>query len=135
MKRALIIRHCAYGDAIHASHLPRLLVSQGYTVDINTNRKGAMVFKNNPFVENLLVEDISATPAWIIEKHWAVISEGYDKVINLYASIEYELLAMESDNVFYMSQETRRRRWEGVNYYDWMTITAGYPELLGKFNG
>lgn len=135
MKRALIIRHCAYGDAIHASHLPRLLHSKGYTVDINTNQKGSMVFMNNPFVNELIVEDIYATPAWLVEKHWAVISEGYDKVINLYASIEYELLAMESDNIYYMSQEARRKRWEGINYYDQMTISAGYPELQGKFRG
>lgn len=133
--KALIIRHCAYGDAIHASHLPRLLHASGYTVDVNTNPKGAMVFKNNPFIENLVVEDISQTPAWIIEKHWDVISEGYDKVINLYGSIESDLLAMESENIYYMSQKVRDVRWEGINYYDHMTVKAGYPDKQGMVRG
>ena len=133
--KALIIRHCAYGDAIHASHLPRLLSSLGYTVDVNTNRKGSMVFKNNPFIHNLIVEDISVTPKWIIEKHWAVISEGYDKVVNLYGSIESDLLAMENENIYYMSQNVRDKRWKGINYYDHMTVKAGYPDLQGEFRG
>ena len=134
--KALIIRHCAYGDAIHASHLPRLLHSKGYTtIDVNTNLKGSMVFLHNPFIANLVVEEISTTPAWLLEKHWQVIAEGYDKVINLYASIEYDLLAMENDNTYYMSGEIRRQRYEGINFYDHTTVKAGYLEDIGKFHG
>ena len=134
--KALIIRHCAYGDGIHCSHLPRLLNAKGYTtIDINTNPKGSSIFKHNPFVNTITVEEISTTPPWLLEKHWEVISEGYDKVINLYASIEFELLAMECKNIYYMSNKVRADRWAGINFYDHMTMKAGFPDALGQYYG
>lgn len=133
--RCLIIRHCAFGDAIHASHLPRLLSEQGYEVDVNTNFKGYQIFVNNPFIKNLKVDSVEGWPSWCVEKHWQVISEGYDKVVNLYGSIEHGLLSMESDNVYFMSQKVRDARYAGINYYDQSTIAAGYPDLCGKYQG
>lgn len=135
MKKAIIIRHCAYGDAVHASHLPRLLSDQGYEVTVNTNIKGARIFHGNPFIKDLQVVELSKYPNWIWEKYFDVISEGFDKVVNLYASIEFELLAMEGTNDYYMSNAVRRNRWSDINYYDHMTNLAGYPELMGKYRG
>lgn len=133
--KALIIRHCAFGDAVHASHLPRLLSDKGYEVDVNTNFKGYQIFAHNPFIKNIKAECLEQLPPWVIEKHWQIIGEGYDKVINLYGSIEIGLLAMETHNEYYMSSNVRRARYDGINYYDQTTITAGYPELCGKYKG
>jgi ADP-heptose:LPS heptosyltransferase len=74
-------------------------------------------------------------PSWLTERHWQVIGEGYDKVINLYGSIEFGLLCMENQNEYYMSQELRASRYAGRNFYDETTIFAGYPDLVGKYHG
>lgn len=133
--KALIIRHCAFGDAIHASHLPHLLSDKGFEVHVNTNFKGYQIFAYNPFIKELHAENLEGYPNWLVEKHWQVISEGYDKVINLYGSIEYNLLSMENQNEYYLSSNVRRSRYEGRNYYDETTIAAGYQELIGKYRG
>jgi ADP-heptose:LPS heptosyltransferase len=133
--KALIIRHCAFGDAIHASHLPRLLHDQGYTVDVNTNFKGSQIFARNPFINKITVSELSEYPTWIWQKYFDNAGVGYDKVINLYGTIETELLALEHENTYYLSNEVRRQRWGGINYYDHTTEAAGYPELIGKYKG
>lgn len=133
--RALIIRHCAFGDAIHASHLPRLLSDQGYTVDIDTNFKGSQVFAYNPFVNKMWREELSVYPSWIYQKYFDSVSEGYDYVVDLGGTIESGLLAMEHENIYYMSNNVRRERWSQVNYYDAMTSAAGFPELTGQYRG
>ncbi len=133
--KALIIRHCAFGDAVHASHLPKLLHDQGYEVHVNTNFKGYQIFANNPYIKELRAENLEGYPSWLTEKHWQVIGEGFDKVINLYGSIEFNLLSMESQNEYFLSTEARKARYEGRNYYDETTIAAGYPELVGKYRG
>lgn len=133
--KALIIRHGAFGDCVHITHLPRLLSEQGYTVDVNTNFKGYQILYNNPFINKLSAVDISTYPVWVWQNYFDYISQGYDKVVNLFFSIEKELLAMESDIVYFMSSEVRRQRWSEINYYDQMTIKAGYPELCGSYQG
>ena len=54
MKKVLIIRYCAYGDAIHFSFLPRLLKGQGFdVVDLETNFKGFQLLESNPFIDKI----------------------------------------------------------------------------------
>lgn len=137
MKKVLISRYGAYGDIIHMSHLPRLLKDQGFDqVDVEVNWKGYQLLGDNPFIDHLyLYEPQPGSPMWLLEKHWQIISEPYDKFINLYQTLEYGVLAMEDTNEYYMSTQVRRNRWSNVNYYDATTIAAGYPHLQGKYQG
>lgn len=136
-KKALVIRLCAYGDAIHFSHIPRLLKDQGYDiVDVLTNFKGYQLLGYNPFIDNLkFYEPDHRISEYHLMKHFDVESEGYDKVINLYKSLEYGVLSMEDTNEYYMSTNVRRGRYSDQNYYDVTTIAAGYPELVGFYKG
>lgn len=139
MKKALISRYGAYGDIIHMSHLPRLLKDQGFDiVDVETNQKGYQLLYGNPFIDTLTginPEVIFKEREWLLTKHWQLISQGYDKFINLYGSLEYGLLSMENDPSYYMSSNVRRERYSGINYYDQTTVDAGYKELIGKYRG
>ena len=90
--KALMSRYGAFGDCLHASHLPRLLKEVGYTiVDVETNFKGYQIFSDNPFIDNLIgFEPTRCKTMTMLIRHWDYISEGYDKFINLYHSLEYK---------------------------------------------
>lgn len=137
VKRVLISRYGAYGDIIHMSHLPHLLKDSGFdVVDVETNWKGFQLLQNNPYINKLTMFEVPVgTPESLMEKHWQASSEGYDKYINLYKSLEYGVLAMEDTNEYYMSSAVRRNRYGSINYYDVATVESGYPELCGKYNG
>ena len=139
MKKALIIRYGAYGDIIHMSHLPRLLRENGFAeVHVETNYKGYQLLCHNPFItkiEGIAPEILFKDRPQMVAKHWLVKGEGYDKVINLVNSLESGLLAMEYENVYYMSSAVRRARYENINYYDQTTFVAGFPDLAGKYHG
>jgi ADP-heptose:LPS heptosyltransferase len=136
MKTALISRFGAYGDIIHCSHLPRLLSDNGYKVDMVTNTKGYELMKENPFINKLShFEPPTGLPIDLMYKEWELQAENYDLFVNLYQSLEHAVIAMESQNIYYMSDEVRRARYGNINYYDQSTAFAGYPELVGRYLG
>jgi ADP-heptose:LPS heptosyltransferase len=140
MKKALISRYGAYGDIIHMSHLPHLLKDQGYDiVDVETNYKGSQLLSYNPHIDNLFYFEPTNyielyKDPFMLNKHWEIISQGYDKFVNLYESLEGALIASETSNVYYMHPRNRQKYAE-TNYYDQSTIVAGYPELVGQYRG
>ncbi len=140
MKKALISRYAAYGDIVHMSHLPRLLKDQGFDiVDVETNFKGYQLLCDNPFIDNIIFFDPTNnlelySSKFRLEKHWAIVSEGYDKFINLFQTLETDIISAEEQNSYYMHPKNRARFAE-INYYDKATIDAGYPELIGKYRG
>jgi ADP-heptose:LPS heptosyltransferase len=135
--KVLISRYGAYGDIIHCSHLPRLLKDQGATqVDFETNFKGYQLLKYNPFIDNILYFD--PPPGYqmhMIQKHWAVLSKGYDRFINLYGSLEDDAIAAEENPIYFMHQSFRMQKYGHVNYYDQQTSWAGFPDLIGCYLG
>lgn len=135
--RVMISRYGAFGDIIHCSHLPRLFKDQGWdVVDFETNWKGYQLLKHNPFIDNLIFHEPSAELMnYAVEKHWQILSSGYDRFVNLYGTLERGLLAMEDENIYYMGDRARRNRYSKVNFYDQTTAAAGYPELAGIYLG
>lgn len=140
MKKALISRYGAYGDIIHCSHLPHLLKEKGYDqVDFETNYKGIQLLSKNPYIDNIIYfnpHDYLHTfgHPTMRERHWKNVSQGYDKFVNLYNSLEYNCIAMEDSVEYYMHPSARKWMRE-VNFYDEMTRFAGYPEEVGNWTG
>jgi ADP-heptose:LPS heptosyltransferase len=137
VKKVLIVRHGAYGDIVHTTHLPRLLKDNGFDyVGYSTGWKGRQVLEGNPLIDKLHYMEFGGKD---ITKHFydtriKLIGEEYDKVIELTHSIELAVLAFENQNKYYLDQEEREKgAWQ--NYYDVTTIQAGYPELCGKYKG
>jgi len=140
MKKAYMRRYGAYGDLIHATHIPRLLKEkEGFDyVAVEYNPKGMAVWANNPFIDNHIHFDpyqppICDYPASFLQKRMDVIvREGnYDHCIDLNGSLEYGYIAMEDDNIYYQHESVRRERFGKWNYYDQNTIFAGYPQHVG----
>jgi len=135
VKKVLVIRYGAFGDVIFISHLPRLLKDLGYQVDFEVNHKGFQVLGNNPFIDNLRHFEPTKEMKWqYILDHWEEISKGYDKVINLWASLEHGCIAMEDDKLYKASSEERRSELGEINFYDQTLGWAGLEEHCGRYN-
>ena len=138
-KSVLISRHGAFGDTIHCTHLPRLLKDNGYDiVGVSTGKRGAQIFKSNPFIDRLHYAELSPFVKRLGIQYYntrlAEIGRGYDTVINLNQIIEVGVLPGQFQREYYLDQATREKLG-GQNYYDIATIAAGYPHLVGKYKG
>lgn len=140
MKSALIVRYGAFGDHIHASHIPRLLKErEGFDfVAFEYNPKGHAIYYNNPFIDQHIHYDPYRSPvcdyplSFIAKRHEQMLESGnFDKLVDLNYSLEYGYIAMEDQNSYYRSSAYRRNRFGKHNFYDQTTIFAGYPQHVG----
>lgn len=119
------------------THLPRLLKDNGWDyVGVSTGAKGKHILKENPFIDRLHFFELGGKDVSLRYYHTrlALISEQYDKVIELSQSLEVYALSLEYQTNYFQHQKTRERHGKD-NYYDIMTEAAGYPELCGKYKG
>jgi len=122
MKKALLIRLGAFGDLVFATPVIKKLKQEGYHVTVNVKKSQSdAVLKNNPNIDKFLYHDDSINNE-DLDKHWAELSKGYDKVVNLSGSLEESLLRRESDP---RSRDLIHAACN-VNYYDHTMQWAGY---------
>jgi hypothetical protein len=129
--RACIVRYGAMGDMIMVTPLIRALHEDGYHVTVNCTRYSSAILDNNPFVDNVILQEREAIPNHLLGDYWAEWCGDYDKYINLSESIEGALLKVEGRREFYTSLAWRNREAEGVNYFDRTLALGGYPERVG----
>jgi len=130
MKRAYIHRLGAFGDVLHASHLPRL-IKEYYKVDqldFETSTRGYSVLQGNPYIDNLYVMDIKENNAEILNTKWQYLKDEYDLFFNLIATIELEYCCNDSDQRYYRNNTYRRSRCGKESFYDVMTASCNLPE-------
>lgn len=121
-KKCLIIRLGGIGDLIFLTPIFPVLKQDGYEVHVNCKSNGKAIFKNNPFIDNLIIHDESIKIEDLPD-HWKQLSQGYDKVINYSGSVEQKYL-ISDDNELYYGDKSKRKT--DVNYYDEMFKLAGY---------
>lgn len=120
----------AYGDVLHASHLPRL-IKEYYKVDrldFETSDRGHVVLQGNPYVDNLTISNLKDESLDIMMARWAYAEDKYDLCFNLLYTIEKEYCCNDSDQKYYRNDEYRRSRCGKMNFYDVMTKACGLPE-------
>ena len=128
-KRALIARYGAIGDMIMIAPLIHQLHDDGYHVTLNITPYCADVLKNNPYVDNLILQERDIIPNPDLGAYWNEWKNDYDKYINLSESIEGKLLKVEGRNDFYTTKEWRSTK---VNYFDQTMRLGGYPDAKGR---
>ena len=131
-KRACICRYGAIGDMIMISPLIRQLHEDGYEVTMNVTPYCADILKNNPYVDNVVLQERDAIPNMDLGPYWAEWMPEYDKYINLSESIEGKLIKVEGRRDFYTSKEWRTQHFGHTNYYDQTMRLGGYPDATGR---
>jgi ADP-heptose:LPS heptosyltransferase/SAM-dependent methyltransferase len=135
-KRALIIRYGAYGDIIHCSPVIRALKEDGFEVTFEYNYKARQLLAYHPYINHHRLFEPSLPQykdkplEWLYER-WEKISKGFDKVVNLYRTLEYGMIAMEDMPEWNWNKEERHKKFN-KNFYDHQLAVAGYSHITGR---
>lgn len=129
-KECLIIRYGALGDSVWVTPVLRLLKEQGYYIVYNTTPYSAQVLRENPYIDEWVLQDKEAIPNKELGPYWEEIGKDFDKVINFSQSVEGALLKTEGSEAFNWSHK-RRHRECNVNYFDRTLEVAGFPNKKG----
>lgn len=127
-KRLLVVRYGAIGDMIQTAMLLPALKKQGWHITVNCNFTGADVLKNNPHVDELIVQDKNFVPNAELGAYWQTLAREYDKFINLSECIEGSLLAIPG-RILWQYPDTVRHTIVGkINYFERMAEIAEATE-------
>lgn len=124
-KKALLIRHGAYGDGIMITCVFRRFIEDGYQITVYGNPKTAEVLKDHPLVYSCRHHDTNVPIGQELEKRWKKISAGYDKVVNFTGVVENSLL-FSYPQPEYFKPWPIRHHLARMNYWDAHLIRAGY---------
>jgi len=130
VKTAFVMRGgTGIGDLLMTTPVPRLLVAQGYEVDVGVWPQNRAVYEYNPFVraQVLYPENQDQYFEW-----QAQIEQNYDRIIDLGYTVEKRFLH-RTDGFFgpIPSMKERRVTAAGKNYYTETLKAAGFdgPKL------
>ncbi len=130
-KECLIIRYGALGDTIWVTPVLKQLKKDGYYIVYNTIDYSAQVLRENPYIDEFLIQEKGAIPDSELEEYWKEISKGFEKVINFTRSVEGTLLVREGEEAFNWPHN-KRHQLCNVNYQDATMERAGYKNLRGQ---
>jgi ADP-heptose:LPS heptosyltransferase len=143
---ALVVRYGAFGDMIMSTPVFRLLSEQGYHVTVNCTPYAKEVLENNPYVDDVALQQKDLIPNTHLKDYWEDLGKGYDKFVNLSQSVEDSLLVADrrllaavsevkekhpdkgAEEIFYNIFRTFRNRLGDKNYYDAHLEKGGFEE-------
>lgn len=133
-KRALVVRYGAFGDQIIMSSVLPGLKKQDYHITVNCDARGYPVLKNDPHIDEFIVQDRGQVPNEDLGDYLEALSERYDRIVNLSESIEKSLLAMEGTTLWSLDYKARRNVVGKINYLERTHELADVPyEPAPKF--
>ncbi len=128
MKKCLIIRIGAYGDAICVTPILPLLKKDDYHITFSVSQRAKEVLLNNPYIDIFHDHDEDIPADDKLTQYWDNLSQGFDRVINLTESIEGSISKSERRSDFHWSKEKRHAECD-INFYDRTLELAGYPDV------
>lgn len=126
-KRAVIARYGAIGDALQLTPVIHQLKDEGYHVTLNISPYTVDIYKHNPFVDNIVVQERNVIPNPDLGPYWEYWAKEYDRYINFSESIEGKLLKVEGRTDFYTPKAWRESVCN-INYHDQHMKLAGITE-------
>lgn len=123
-KTAAVIRYGAFGDVLQAAGVFEQLKAQGYHVTLWTVPNGELIARNNPNIDEIVIQDKDQVPNHELGQFWDVISKKYDKFVNLSESVEGTFLAYPGRAPHRWPDEVRREKMGG-NYLEFIHDLAG----------
>lgn len=119
MKKCLIHRLGAFGDSIIITPVLRELKKQGYYIILNTSERGKHILKNNPNIDEYILEKTDSVPNDKLDEHWKKMRKRIkpDKVINFSESLEVDIVMHPASPRYNLSKK-EREKYTLINYYE-----------------
>lgn len=133
VKKALVVRYGAYGDCLMSTGAIRLLAEQGYKVTVNCTSYGEPIFRHNPYVENLAIQQKDIVPNTQLESYWKECAKGYDRFVNLSGAAEDSLLIPDT-KMFLSAIELRKKYPNHPQKEIFESIVKEYRKRIGDKN-
>jgi len=91
-KGVVVIRYGAIGDMVMMSSVLPLLKEKYHRVTVNTTPKGYEIVKNDPNIDEFLIQEDGQIPIYEIEDYWDRLSQCFEHTVNLSESVESRLI-------------------------------------------
>lgn len=129
-----LVRYGGFGDLIQISSIFPLLKEQGKKVCVNVTENGVDILKNDPNIDELLVQKTDQVPNQELGDYWKFLRRVYPKVINLSSLIEQKLLVLPHDPIYNWDHKKRHKKLN-KNYSEVLHNKAKVPHLFNiKFH-
>ena len=102
------------------------LKEQGFHVCVNTTPKGLDILRNDPHVDEFLIQEDGWVPVHELDDFWLHINKSFEKHINLSESVEGSLLALQGRHQWNWATAFRDMVMN-VDYLEGMHAIAGVP--------
>lgn len=114
------------GDMIQASGILPELKREGYHVTMMTTPRGQELLREDPHVDDWLIQDNDQVPNHLLPEYWAVWEKKFDRWINLCESVEGTLLAIPG-RAAHKWPANLRRSMLNQNYGEFVARIADLP--------
>jgi ADP-heptose:LPS heptosyltransferase len=125
-KSVCVVRYGGFGDMIQTAGLLPIFKRLGYYVTVNTNEKGYDILREDPHVDEFLVQPKDFVTGPELGGYWWKLHGLFDKFVNLSESVEATLLALEGRIQVQWSKKARHR-YMNHNYMELMADIADIP--------
>ena len=114
------------GDMIQASGILPELKRQGYHVTVMTTPRGQELLREDPHIDDWVIQDNDEVPNHLLPDYWAVWEQKFDRWINLCESVEGTLLAIPG-RAAHKWPANLRRSMLNQNYGEFVARIADLP--------
>ena len=114
------------GDMIQASGILPELKRQGYHVTLMTTPRGQDLLREDPHVDDWVIQDNDQVPNHLLSEYWAVWEKKFDRFINLCESVEGTLLTIPG-RAAHKWPDNLRRSMLNQNYGEFVARIADVP--------
>lgn len=125
-KAACVVRYGGFGDQLQAANILPGLKRQGYHVTFMTTPKGQNILKEDPHVDEWIIQDNDQVPNLELTDYWNAWRSRFDRFVNLSESVEGTLLAIPG-RINHSWPAEMRRKYLGVNYGEFCAEIAQVP--------
>lgn len=132
-KRACVVRHGGIGDQLQAAFLLPALKRAGFHVTVLTTPQGRELIEHDPNVDEWFMVDRGQVPPSDLPWFWEVISQHYERFVNLNESVEGTFLAIPG-RVQHQWPHALRHQMLNGNYAEHAAAIAQVPFVAeGQF--
>lgn len=125
-KSVCFVRYGGFGDMIQASSVFPYYKKHGWNVVVNTGKRGYNIIKNDPNVDEVLIQEHNQVEPKDLNDYWAKLSNCFTKFVQFSESVEGKLLAIPGRPEYKWDKDYRDKKMD-KDYFHQMHELSDTP--------